>query len=475
MNNDKAITVINRAIEDWRQARGKGTAFVPSVINSDAILLLLLQRMYSNVTIHNTIILVNNFNERANIIELLTTKGDAENNKEFNHYIENRTIKILTRNYIENNIYNFDANLIVIYKPEEVSVKLIKVISNIKYKMVILTKYINDTNLRNALYEVCPTLSIFNGEELARVRISTPVEETYITVPIIEESILKEYKYYTEYLNTSISIFGSFDMIKQARMGNPKLNISADSICNTIARENGWSERLDMSTEYNQEIDKLFNPINLRERAGYTYEYIRNRSELLSDYNGKLDAIKDIVLNNLDKKILIINKKANFASVVADYINAGYGKDIVMACHDKLDPIPALDEYGNTICIKNGVNKGKAKTLGFVSQKTKFVKMFNAGAITALSVSNSPDKDINIAIDIIIITSPFCSTIEDYIYRLSNIYFNNNRIILYTISTTGTNEFKTLLSKPVTSTHIVTNKPKNSIVSIENSDDIIVD
>ena len=474
-NNDKAVTIINTAIEQWRNAKGIGTAFVPAIINPDAILLLLLQKMCNKTYIPGILILVNNFNERTNIIEFLTNQESESNNKEFKALIEKRVIKILTINYIENNIYNFDANLIILYRPEEISKKLVSILNKPRYNFVILTKYIKDDAIRNSLYSIAPLLTIFNNEEIARVRTSTPVEEMYVLLDITDENILKQLNYYTEYITTSINIFGSFDILKQARMGNPKLNLSANAICDNIARENGWNERLDMTIEYNQEIDKLYNPINLRDRAGYTYEYIRNRIELLANYEPKLEKVAEIVINNLDKKILIINKKAEFATKVADYINKTYGKDIVKAVHEKLEPITDIDENGQYICYKSGINKGKPRTLGVVSQRNKYVTMFNSNQITALSVSNSPDKDLSIAIDIVIITSPFCSSIEDYIYRLSNIYFNNNKIKLITISTVGTTEFKSLLSKPVTSTHIILNKPENNIGLVENTDDIIVD
>ena len=133
------------------------------------------------------------------------------------------------------------------------------------------------------------------ANEIEQVRLSTPVEEYQIGINIDEDR--EEYKllkYYNEYITTTISIFGSFNIIQQANLGNSQLNISATQICYQIAQENGWNEHLDMSIEFNVEIDKLYNPNNLRERASKTYEIIRNRSQLLSDFELKLDSIFEI-------------------------------------------------------------------------------------------------------------------------------------------------------------------------------------
>ena len=145
--------------------------------------------------------------------------------------------------------------------------------------------------------------------------------------------------------------------MQQANTGNLQLNISSMQICNQIAQENGWSEQLDMNVEFNLKIDELYNPIALKERASKTYEVIRNRGQLLSDYKGKLDVILDIVNNNRDKKILIINKRADFASAVTDYLNTLSETDICMNYHDKVDSVPAIDSNGNPVFYKSGGRK----------------------------------------------------------------------------------------------------------------------
>lgn len=159
----------------------------------------------------------------------------------------------------------------------------------------------------------------------------------------------------------SLNIFGSLDNIKIAMSGNNTNNASSMTYCDKLARDNGWNEYLDMSTEYNQQIDKLYNPIAIKERANSTYEMIRKRARLLANYSNKINAIIDIIDSYKDKKILIINKFADFADELTNNINIKYNKEVCKSFHDKLKSIPAIDKDGNPIYYKTGAKKGKQK------------------------------------------------------------------------------------------------------------------
>ena len=96
--------------------------------------------------------------------------------------------------------------------------------------------------------------------------------------------------------------------------------------------------------------------------------------------------------------------------------------------------------------------------------------MFNKGDINVLSVTNSPDKELNIDVDIIIITSPLCEDIKSYMYRLSKIYFRSRLIKLYSLYCRNTSEQKMIERKSLSDNHNV----KNSFAN-ENNSDFIVD
>ena len=102
------------------------------------------------------------------------------------------------------------------------------------------------------------------------------------------------------------------------------------------------------------------------------------------------------------------------------------------------------------------------------------MSMFNNGFIRCLSVSNSPDKRLDIDVDIVIITSPLCNTIEEYLYRLDKIKFNSS-IKLYTLYITNSLEQRQLEERKLPVNHVLLNNIKNDVAYDKNNDVVIVD
>ena len=102
-------------------------------------------------------------------------------------------------------------------------------------------------------------------------------------------------------------------------------------------------------------------------------------------------------------------------------------------------------------------------------------QLYNIGSIKALSTNGAPNKDLCCNVDCVIITSPFCDTIEEYIDRLSKVSFNTNGIQLYTIYIKDSAEEVRLNKRKVSSTHKIVNKSENDVSYDENNDIVIVD
>ena len=173
--------------------------------------------------------------------------------------------------------------------------------------------------------------------------------------------------------------------------------------------------------------------------------------------------------------ILIINKFGEFAAKVTKYINDMSETEICGNYHDRVDPIPAINIAGTPVYVKSGPQKGERKMLAAKAQKTLNEARFNAGYINVLSTNNAPDKDLCVPVDIIIITSPLCEDIESYIYRLSNVVYQNNSIKLYSLYIKDTIEEKRLKNKTISKTHILTENTQKSENSDENFDFVIAD
>lgn len=472
---EKAGELFENAILNWRNKGGIGTAIIPSPLNDKIMVLGILQRIYARSPTCDTLIIVNDFKERREIIEFLTTQEDNENNDEFKKLIQDKHLKILTEDFVSKNNIHY-PNLVIVYKPLAFTDTIFGFVTRSRFKLVILTNFLNNVAETTKLYTICPVLDDFKQNEIELLRVSTPVEEYQI--PILMDDDTKSVELlskYDEYIATSVSIFGSFDIMQQCRTGNTQLNISAATICSNIAKENGWDEHLDMSTEFNVEIDRLYNPINLRERASQTYEIIRLRSQLLSDYEEKLKTILDIINENFDKKILVINKRAEFASKITEYINSFSTEEICGNYHDKAEPIQTYDANGNPRCYKSGINKGKPKLLGAQAQKSSNEKLFNQDLLRVLSTSNAPDKSLNVDLDIIIITSSQCEDIKSYLYRFDKVRYKNNKLILYTLYCKNSQEEKLLNNRLQADNHTIINKCKKYVINENNSDFVLVD
>lgn len=470
-----AVDVFEKAIIDWRDNKGIGTALIPNNLNDKIMVLGILQRVYARSPTCDTLVITQDFTQRRELIDFITHQDCEENNKEFDALIKSKKLKFVTFDFAAKMLLHTHNFMCIVYRPIEVSSAMITFLNNAKFKLVIINSMLASESM-STLYKSCPILDSFKHNEVEAIRLSTPVEEMQIGVEIPANSEdFKLYNYYTEYITTSINIFGSFEIMQQCRTGNAKLNISANQLCAKIASENGWNENLDMSIEFNIELDKLYNPMSLKDRAINTYEIIRNRGQLLSDYNGKLDKILEIVNANRDKKILIINKRGDFANVVTDYINCDANDVICGNYHDKLDNIPAVDVNGLPLYYKSGANKGERRMMGAAAQQTLNKHLFNIDKLSVLSTGQSPNKNLDVNVDIVIITSPQCESIKTYIYKLVSLRFPNNLITLYSIYCKNTIEQRLLERKETAINHRIINNSEINIVSGENSDFIIVD
>lgn len=454
-----ADEIFENAALNWRDNKGVGTAFVPAPLNDKVLVYDILSRLYARSPTATTVIIVNEFNQRKELIEFLTHTEDEENNAEFKKLIDTKLIRIFTVQFLISGGWNSAATLCIWYRPDSYTLGVALYIDRCKYRLVVLSKLFTNSADSTSLYKIAPLLDCFKQAEIDALRVSSPVEETLIGAEIPDDSeTFRLYQYYCKYIETSLNIFGSFEIMQQARIGNITLNISSAEICAQIAQENGWNEHLDMSFEYNRQIDELYNPNNLRDRATQTYEVIRNRTNLLADYEGKLEKVLEVVKEHPGDKILIISKRGEFANKVTEFLNNNSETDICGNYHNKVDNIDAVDIHGNPIYFKSGVEKGKRKSMGAKAQMTLNENKFNLDMINCLSLSNAPDKSLCVDVDVIIITSPLCEDIESYLYRLANVHIRGGKIKLFSIFCRNTLEQQRLFNKPVTETHIIVNK-----------------
>ena len=222
-----------------------------------------------------------------------------------------------------------------------------------------------------------------------------------------------------------------------------------------------------------KQIDDIYNPNILFERACTFYTIAKQRRDLVCDNEAKLEVIRDICLNNKDKKILIISNRGEYAAKITKYLN----ECLDLNCgdyHDCIEDTIAVDEMGIPILVKSGVNKGKPRVIGSQAQSSLNEKRFNDGLLNILSIKSASNVKLKIACDIVIFTSSLCDSIINVKTRFTNVSFNNIPTIIYRIYCNSTIENDKLNKEKECSTIKVINDTENFIGYDENSGDIIL-
>lgn len=460
---NKFEEVMNNAVERWRANAGKGTAYIFPPFDERAYLITILHKMYNKDPTTNVVICLDKYEERAKLIKYFTTASDDEHNVLLSKAINSKHLKIWTIDLVAK--LKELPELIVLFKVSEYYKNIRHLVEATKFRLVILNKII--TNIDN-LYTIAPVIEEFSVNNQIVARTSTPVEEIRYGVELGENAAF--YKDYSDYITTSMNIFTSIDSLTKARNGDYTQNLSSIQYCYQIAYDNGWSEDLDMTLSFNKSLDDMYNPNTLKDRAFNTFEYIRKRAALAINNYEKVKIIADILNSNdnKDKRFLIISKDGNFSNDITNYIN----NNTTHKCgniHNKVFTIPAVDMYDNPIYVKTGKNKGERKTMGAAAQKTLNITKYNAGLLDVLSASNSIEKDVQFSVDVVIITSPMCFTLQEFLYRLSNVIFNTDNIKCYMLYTFSTIEEKALKSQNRANNYtIIEANVNNSEIDTEN-------
>lgn len=462
-----------KSVYQWRMNKGIGTFIIPAPLDVLRPLLMILPAMYNKSPTIETDIVVADFVDKDKVKDYLLHKSEPVHSNVYSNFITRGLIKILTVSEATDIFSHLNPTLVVIYNPKECLYCYVGLLDKAKFKLVLSSTLL--TGKLEQINNLIPRVGYYNQASVDEIRSSRPVKEVLVPLIIDEDSNLKKkLDYYNKEISTAIAIFGDFETIKMARLGNSNTNSSSMAVCYNIARQNGWNENLDMTIQFNIEIDELYSPNALKERASGIYEIIRSRSLALASSDEKLSYILKIVEDNADKNILIINKHGNFANEVTKYINDNTHYNTCYNYHDKVENIPAIDDNGNEVLIKSGVNKGKPKMLGVKSQKNLAQKLMNKGAIHVLSTNASPDKDLAVNVDVVVITSPLCDTMETYLYRLSKVQFAKE-VQLYTLYYKGSLEEKKLDERVNGANHLILNKTEIEVKSDNNYDYCIVD
>ena len=404
----------------------------------------------------NVFIVVDSYNTRQSIKSVLNDD----------------TIKIISKDYVKT-AYKYPYQLIITVGINENPNLIDYLAKESKFTLCILTENIMDNHFITSIRKILPNIETsVNDNAIQSDRIYSPVEEIRCGINLSDDNRAL-YDKYTEHITTSISVFGDLSNIEKCKIGDIKLNISSSEYRHMIAKENGWSETLDTNIEFQKQIDDIYNPNVLYERACMFYTISKQRRDLVTDGKEKLEEILDICKENKGKQILIVSKRGEFAREVTKYLNENGCK-----CgdyHDCIENMIAVDDNGIPIIVKSGVNKGKPRIVGSQYISTNNLKQFNDLKLNILSIKNSSQNSLKTAVDLVIFTSPLCSSIIELKQRFTNITFNGIYTKVYKIYFNNTIEYAKISKEQENTLIKVLNKYEENFIQYdENSGDIIL-
>lgn len=326
-----------------------------------------------------------------------------------------------------------------------------------KFALFIFTKNELDNTFINKIKKVVPCIDLSERrntqQNIIRNSIYSPVEE-YRCCAYLNNDDREQYDKYDNYVKDSMRLFNDFTVIDRCRVGDPIRQMSAMDCCIEVAKFNGWDSHLDMSVEYNKQLDAIFNPIAIRERVNTIFNITHLRKKLLTDNDAKLEIIKNIIDDNPNKRIIIVCERGEFCNRVSKYLfdnninNVGY--------HNDLEDAYLTDEYGEVVCYKSGEHKGEPKIFKSSALSTNNLKLFNANYCNILIIKGTSDNSIETKADILIYTTPFLNNIFEFKNRFDKIKLPTP-LTMYKIYCENTSEEKTMMKER-----------ENSLIAIHN-------
>lgn len=441
-----------KVINTWGNSEYKGKAIIkaPDKLDFTSIVATIIRKMKDKNSELKVLIISATWNERVAVLDKLQQEK----------LYDSSNFVLLTTDYF-NSRYHKNYDLVVVVDITGWSIPINDAFLVGKFKLGFIFKSLTAKNYEDVSKNLPIIDFSINSSDLYNLRLTHPVEEEWIGVEFNNAKAKEDYTRYCDYIAATLNIFTTFGNIELARKGsNDK---SSEQILNEIAAYNGWSANMDTSMPFNKDIDNFFNPVALRERANTCYDIIRKRQLMLTDADSKLDYICDLVEKHQDKNILIISKRGEYAAKVTEAINFKLGY-ICGDYHDKIEPRMLVDDKGKPILVKSktSVDYGKPKIVKSQYISSTNERLFNAGKLNVMSIKNSSSESLKINVDMIILTSPLCETIEQIKYRFANLMYSQTPLKVYKLYMVGTIEEKGLKKEKETNYHKILSNVKFS-------------
>lgn len=196
-----------------------------------------------------------------------------------------------------------------------------------------------DNSKLNALN--CPVIDYIGENEALKEKWIADYREYNLAVEL-DENEKERYAKFTELISESLSAFNGvqnrinttlgiklfdspFALLLSCFVGktykdkNGRTNFIKPTVLrNMCADLQGWNKDLDMTVEYNQQLDKYWNPDNIYERAKIFKSYIKSRNDILIHNRAKKDCVIKL-LDRFNLPTICFNESIAMVDELADH------------------------------------------------------------------------------------------------------------------------------------------------------------
>ena len=445
--------VIEQVKEGFQRNKGKGSIFLYEPINICILIFNFIVSIKNKTPDGSILIITNTFEQRQKVISCFDVL--EENNK--NYYLNKLTI--LSKSFANTRYYRpgqFHLAITAGLNDIEDLNKIIDIANASKFTLSIITENKMNREFTTKLREILPDIiTNISAVEARKEIVSSPVEEIRCKIYLTDKSFNK-YQEYDKYIRDSMAIFGDLDTVNKCRIGDITNRLSAQDIRLKLAQANGWSYNIDTTIEFMKQIDDIYNPNAIAERADTVFNIIRERRNLVLNATEKIDKIIDIVEKEIienKKNLIIISKSGEFAHSITEKINEHYGDSFCVDYHDCIPDAYVNDENGEPIVYKSGKKKGQRKIFKSQSLSSLYEQYFNSGYSKILSIKNSSSIDLKTATNTVILTSSLTGNMIDVRNRFVNVNFGTN-----------TKVYRIYCADTIEETELINEKPNNLIM-----------
>lgn len=201
-------------------------------------------------------------------------------------------------------------------------------------------------------------------------------------------------------------IYACFRGVQYTNSLNEKVeHVSSEVIRNMLADNMGWTKDLDLSNDYNKQVDMYWNPEHILIRTKAFKEAVDKRLSLFNTCENKKKAINYIIKNQFCKSIFL-----NKDNSISDYIESIDG---AMAWYKGISSRYCYDEFGQPYLYTVGNKKGEPKVFGEQGIKKKATENFDSGRIKAIATSTTASNCFDVeGLTTIVCTHPYCNPFE---------------------------------------------------------------